>query len=557
MSSSHNPCNKRIILLVALDDTCCAKTATEMLVLALAHNHFRQADDHQFSSLNRIADPATRLQLLQQITLPAIAQLEQAFVQKDLDTLFANLWDQIQASDKEINLLTGLTASHPYAMQFNQRLAMAFNCQVLILGSEGFVQQHSSFVLGCMANAAQYNPTGLLICKNESAQDDADQIVSELLQDIICYYQLHADGKTSIDASNLSQLLAWLVEHPITNYRFTPAMLRSYLLNSVKAAPQRILLPESEDLRVVTAALKAQQQGIAQVVLFGRRDEVAQRFQELANPSRAKLAIYLDSITFIDPDAVRNDYVEDFYQLRKHKGADLAAARAAVQDDATLAMLMLKRGEVDGVVSGACHTTANTLAPAFRLIKTTPGEQLVSSLFFVCLPHQVLAFADCAVNIDPTPEELATIAQQSARTAAAFGLPPKVALLSYSTLGSGKGADGQRVAQAVELLHQQQPELLVDGPLQYDAALVPQVASIKASHSPVAGQATVLVFPRLEAGNIGYKIAQRSANIVCIGPIIQGIAKPVNDLSRGCTVEDIIFTIAVTAMQALQQKVTS
>ena len=212
--------------------------------------------------------------------------------------------------------------------------------------------------------------------------------------------------------------------------------------------------------------------------------------------------------------------------------------------------MMLAVDEVDGLVSGAVHTTANTVRPALQLIKTAPGSSIVSSCFFMLMPEQVLVYADCAINPDPTAEELADIAKQSADSAAAFGIDPKVAMISYSTGASGSGDDVEKVRKATELAKTRFPELVLDGPMQYDAATVKDVAAQKAPGSPVAGQATVFVFPDLNTGNTTYKAVQRSANVVSVGPMLQGLRKPVNDLSRGALVDDIVFTIALTAIQA-------
>ncbi len=206
-------------------------------------------------------------------------------------------------------------------------------------------------------------------------------------------------------------------------------------------------------------------------------------------------------------------------------------------------------------MSGAVHTTAHTIRPALQLIKTVPGCNLVSSVFFMCLPEQVLVYGDCAININPSAEELADIAIQSADTAAAFGIPPRVAMLSYSTGASGGGEDVEHVVKATELAKRLRPDLLIDGPLQYDAAVMPDVARAKAPGSPVAGRANVVIFPDLNTGNVTYKAVQRSAGVVAMGPLLQGLNRPVNDLSRGCLVEDIVFTIALTAVQAQQASV--
>jgi phosphate acetyltransferase len=223
-----------------------------------------------------------------------------------------------------------------------------------------------------------------------------------------------------------------------------------------------------------------------------------------------------------------------------------------LQDPIMVGTMMLALDEADGLVSGAIHSTAHTIRPALQIIKTVPGCNLVSSIFFMCLPEQVLVFGDCAVNPNPTAEQLADIAIQSAESAVAFGIPARVAMLSYSTGTSGEGADVEKVKKATEIAQKLRPDLSIDGPLQYDAAVMPDVARQKAPRSKVAGQATVFVFPDLNTGNVTYKAVQRSAGVVSMGPMLQGLARPVNDLSRGCLVEDIVFTIILTAIQAQQ-----
>jgi len=236
--------------------------------------------------------------------------------------------------------------------------------------------------------------------------------------------------------------------------------------------------------------------------------------------------------------------------LRKSKGLTPGQALAALEDTVVLGTMMLAVDEVDGLVSGAVHTTANTIRPALQLIKTAPGSSIVSSCFFMLMPDQVLVYGDCAVNPDPTAEELAEIAKQSADSARSLGIDPKVAMISYSTGSSGSGNDVEKVRAATELAKTRWPDLVLDGPMQYDAASVKEVAAQKAPNSAVAGQATVFVFPDLNTGNTTYKAVQRSANVVSVGPMLQGLRKPVNDLSRGALVDDIVFTIALTAIQA-------
>jgi len=242
--------------------------------------------------------------------------------------------------------------------------------------------------------------------------------------------------------------------------------------------------------------------------------------------------------------------------MRKHKNLTEEQASEALEDTVMLGTVMLALDEVDGLVSGAVHSSANTVRPALQIIKTAPGAKVVSSVFFMCLPEQVLVYGDCAINPDPDADALADIAVQSAKSAENFGIPPRVALISYSTGESGSGAGVDKVRAATAKAKELRPDLLIDGPLQYDAASVADVAAKKAPDSKVAGRATVFVFPDLNTGNTTYKAVQRSANVISIGPMLQGLRKPVNDLSRGALVEDIVYTIAITAVQAAETPAT-
>ncbi|MFT7684659.1 MAG: phosphate acetyltransferase, partial [Moritella dasanensis] len=278
----------------------------------------------------------------------------------------------------------------------------------------------------------------------------------------------------------------------------------------------------------------------------------------LGNPAEIKRVaesqgiILSDGVEIIDPVTCLEKYVAPMVELRKAKGLTEVVAREQLQDSVVLATMMLEQAEVDGLVSGAVHTTANTIRPALQLIKTAPGSNLVSSIFFMLLPDQVLVYGDCAINPDPDASQLADIAIQSADSAKAFGIDPRVAMISYSTGSSGQGSDVEKVREATKLAQERRPDLIIDGPLQYDAAIMENVAKSKAPNSPVAGKATVFVFPDLNTGNTTYKAVQRSANLISIGPMLQGMRKPVNDLSRGALVDDIVYTIALTAIQAKQ-----
>jgi phosphate acetyltransferase len=327
--------------------------------------------------------------------------------------------------------------------------------------------------------------------------------------------------------------------------RLSPPAFRHRLVETARAANKRIVLPEGAEPRTLAAAAIVQERGIARCVLLGNPDEI----RDVARKQGVKLPA---GVEIVDAAAAAPRYVAPLVERRKAKGMTEEMARSELGDTIMLGTMMMALDEADGLVSGAVHTTAHTIRPALQIIKTVPGSSLVSSVFFMCLPEQVLVFGDCAVNPNPTAEQLADIAIQSADSAAAFGIPPRVAMLSYSTGTSGAGDDVTKVKKATDLARALRPDLLIDGPLQYDAAIMPDVAKAKAPKSDVAGKATVFIFPDLNTGNVTYKAVQRSANVVSMGPLLQGLAKPVNDLSRGCLVEDIVFTITLTAIQAEQ-----
>jgi phosphate acetyltransferase len=325
--------------------------------------------------------------------------------------------------------------------------------------------------------------------------------------------------------------------------RMSPPAFRYQLIQKARAANKRIVLPEGDEPRTIRAAVICTEKGIARCVLLGQRKVIL----SVADSLGIELP---DALEILEPNQIAERYVEPMVELRKSKGLTANQALRALEDTVVLGTMMLAVDEVDGLVSGAIHTTASTVRPALQLIRTAPGSTIVSSCFFMLMPEQVLVYADCAVNPDPTAQELAEIAKQSADSAQAFGIDPKVAMISYSTGASGSGDDVEKVRAATVLAKERWPELVIDGPMQYDAATVHDVAAQKAPGSAVAGQATVFVFPDLNTGNTTYKAVQRSANVVSVGPMLQGLRKPVNDLSRGALVDDIVFTIALTAIQA-------
>ncbi len=327
--------------------------------------------------------------------------------------------------------------------------------------------------------------------------------------------------------------------------RLSPPAFRYQLTELARKAGKRIVLPEGDEPRTIKAASICAERGIAECVLLGNPEEIHR-------VAAAQGVVLGKGIEIVDPAVVREDYVPRLVELRKSKGMTEVVARTQLEDSVVLGTLMLEQGHVDGLVSGAVHTTANTIRPPLQLIKTAPGNSLVSSVFFMLLPEQVFVYGDCAINPDPTAEQLAEIAIQSAESAIAFGIDPRVAMISYSTGDSGTGSDVEKVREATRLAKEKRPDLIIDGPLQYDAAVMADVAKSKAPNSPVAGKATVFIFPDLNTGNTTYKAVQRSADLVSIGPMLQGMRKPVNDLSRGALVDDIVYTVALTAIQATQ-----
>ncbi|MDR3346679.1 MAG: phosphate acetyltransferase [Campylobacteraceae bacterium] len=326
----------------------------------------------------------------------------------------------------------------------------------------------------------------------------------------------------------------------------TPIMFEYNLFETARKNKKKIVLPESGDDRILRAAEIIIRRDVADIILLGKEAEI--------NQKAANLGIDISKATIIDPftSPLLEKYTKDFYELRKSKGITIELAKDAMQGSSYFGTMMVYSGDADGMVSGAIHTTSDTIRPALQIIKTKPGISIISSIFFMCLDTKVLVYGDCAVNKDPTAAELAEIAISSADTAKSFGIEPKIAMLSYSTGNSGEGADVEKVKEAVKLVKEKRPDLMVEGPIQYDAAIDPTVAKTKLPNSKVAGQATVFIFPDLNTGNNTYKAVQRSSNAVAVGPVLQGLKKPVNDLSRGCLVADIVNTVAITAIQADQ-----
>ncbi|WP_329567724.1 phosphate acetyltransferase [Kitasatospora sp. NBC_01266] len=382
----------------------------------------------------------------------------------------------------------------------------------------------------------------------------------------------HLEGKLGSDSPRKAEIALGLFELHVDTAeltsrielsrsdRVTPMMFEHELLERARGSRRHVVLPEGTEERVLRAAEILLRRNICDLTLLGEPDAVRRKAASvgitLPQPDEHGDGGDRAELRIVDPatSPLRQRFAELYAELRAHKGMTVELAHDVVTDVSYFGTLMVQEGIADAMVSGAVHSTAATIRPAFEVIKTAPGAAIVSSVFFMCLADRVLVYGDCAVNPDPDAQQLADIAIQSAETAAAFGVEPRVAMLSYSTGTSGTGADVDKVRRATELVRALRPELLVEGPIQYDAAVDPHVAATKLPGSAVAGRATVLIFPDLNTGNNTYKAVQRSAGAVAVGPVLQGLRKPVNDLSRGALVQDIVNTVAITAIQAQREQ---
>lgn len=341
------------------------------------------------------------------------------------------------------------------------------------------------------------------------------------------------------------------LEKKIITFRtsgITPRMFQYQIVKRAKEQKKHIVLPEGDDDRILMAADALVKQNVVSLTILGHKESIQAAFKRL------NIDMDLSKVNIVNPATSDRfeDYVQTLYELRKSKNVSLEMARDLMLDVSYFGTMMVYKGEADGMVSGAAHTTQHTIRPALQFVKTKPGFSTVSSIFFMCLPNRVSVFGDCAVNPNPTSEQLAEIAISSADSSKMFGIDPRVAMLSYSSGSSGEGEDVEKVRKATELVRQKRPDLKVEGPIQYDAAVDPSVGKKKMPNSEVAGQANVLIFPDLNTGNNTYKAVQRETGALAIGPMLQGLNKPVNDLSRGCTVADIFNTVVITAIQAQQ-----
>lgn len=343
----------------------------------------------------------------------------------------------------------------------------------------------------------------------------------------------------NVDTKTIEEKIA-----SVSSSTITPLMFEYNLFERARSNKKRIVLPESSDERILRATEILLRREVVDIILLGKKEDI--------NHKSTTLGLDVSKAQVIDPaeSSLMEEFTQAFYELRKAKGLSYDAAQDAMMHASYFATMMVHLGYADGMVSGAIHTTQDTIRPALQIIKTKPNISIVSSLFFMCLDTKVLVYGDCAVNQDPNAKEMAQIAISSSDTAKMFGIEAKVAMLSYSTGSSGKGEEVEKVREATKIVKEQRPDILVEGPIQYDAAIDPQVAKSKLPDSKVAGEATIFIFPDLNTGNNTYKAVQRSSNAVAIGPVLQGLKKPVNDLSRGCLVADIVNTVAITVIQA-------
>jgi len=434
-----------------------------------------------------------------------------------------------------------------YKKELHRMLTSSFDADVIMVANAGekdteeliseislemyFQKNANAYIAGCVfLNVSENKEEELrLACKNANLSALAI---------------IHGDENPKLET-----VIAGIEEDPwdfilkkTREHRMSPPEFRNFLIKKAQKLKARIVLPEGSEPRTLRAAILALQRQIAIPVLLAKRSDVEKTAATI-------FATLPPELEIIDPESIVPKYLPLLMELRKKKGITEEQAKDLLKSSIWVGTMMVKAGDADGLVSGAIHSTADTVRPALMIIKPHAGTTIVSSVFFMCLPTQVLVYGDCAINTNPTADELAQIAIQCADTARNFGITPRVAMLSYSTGESGKGEGVDKVKEATQKVMHLRPDIEIDGPIQYDAAIMESVARTKAPNSHIAGRATVFIFPDLNTGNTTYKAVQRSANTISIGPMLQGLAKPVNDLSRGALVDDIVYTIAVTAVQ--------
>ena len=492
----------------------------------------------------------------------SLDEAEQSVARDGWNSWLAGVVEKLHDSAHDVDVLIvpapAPSADHPFVSLLNRELVRGLDAEIILLAD--LPQPTPPAWCSQMALAARLyadrNPARVVGCILDRARPDPGEPVDAALTRL-------REAYPTLDP-HLPELIGLVPEHETSVARWldgpwidrrcvrawepqvSPAAFYARLTRQARTVARRIVLPESTDPRIIRAAAVCAQRGIARCVLLG--DPAA--IKRVAREQAIELP---PAVEVLDANALRPDHVEALVKLRGPDALSAPEAAKQLQDDGLLATVLLAQGEVDGLVSGAVHSSAATVRAALQIVKTRPGIKRASSIFFMCLPGQVVVYGDCAVNPDPDAETLAEIAIQSAESALRFGLPARVAMLSYATEKSGSGPDVDKVRAATRLAQTQRPDLLIDGPLQYDAAAVAGVAHSKAPQSAVAGRATVYIFPDLDTGNITYKAVQHSAGAVCIGPLLQGLRRPVSDLSRGASVEDIVYTVAATAVQAAQE----
>lgn len=470
----------------------------------------------------------------------SIEEAENLFINNKFDEALDSIIAQYNQAAEQVDivLIESVIPSNYriYSSIMNKDIATALNARIVLVGKlADDNHQHINHAINIAAKIYKgKNALNRVIgCTVDGLGPKSDFLTSE-----VPYF---SNKPFSFDWINSLALAT----HPA---RLSAALFRYNSITAAQKAKKTIILPEGKDLRILKAANICAQRNIANCVVLGDKEKIRQ----LTKKHKITLA---KTVKIIDPEKIRAKYINPLVALRKHKGLTEKDAIANLENNNVLATMMLKQGDVDGMVSGASHTTADTVRPALQLIKTAPDINAVSSIFFICLQEQVLVYGDCAVNLDPSAEELADIAISSNASAKLFGIDPKVAMISYSTGESGHGVSVDKVRLATEIVKLRRPDIVIDGPMQYDAAVSADVAKLKAPDSCVAGQATVFIFPNLDTGNALYKAVQRSVpGALAVGPLLQGLAKPVNDLSRGALVDDIVFTIALTAVQAVNKE---
>lgn len=449
------------------------------------------------------------------------------------DRLVSELVERVEMAGKDADfvIVRPIAESSALRMVYDLNIELAKNIDAAVIPAVCAEGKTDDEVMEDMRTAiGVFAQQGLAI--HAVASGCSDAVVARMAQENIAVVQ---PAKGNLNADDVVS----------SSHITTPVKFMRFLHKKAKSDKKTIVLPEGALDRVVKAAAQLREQDLVNLVLIGKRDEI--------EATAKSCGIELPSeIEIVDPttDAQFEDYANTLFELRKAKGMTLEKATQLMADKTFFGTMMVYKGRADGMVSGATTTTADTIRPALQFIKTKPGIKTVSGVFLMSLADRVYLYGDCAVIPNPTTDQLADVAIASAQTAKAFGLDPKVAMLSYSTGTSGSGPDVDAVREATQKVRELAPELAVEGPIQYDAAVVPAVAKTKLPDSPVAGKANVFVFPNLNAGNIGYKAVQRAANAIAIGPILQGLKKPVNDLSRGATVADIVNTVIITAIQA-------